>query len=248
MSALPNSLALVAIQDGALEVAADHRNNYAAVQAAVNALIAALSGGVAGQVLESAGASSVAYAYQGGVYRKSTAKTINNSVAETDLLNGEITVGANVMGTSSVLRLTAEGDLLNNTGGTVTAPRFKLKLGATTLLDTNALAGAVTTSAARFGWKIVCEIADLGATNSQWASIDGSYTSGVATGAVAFATGEGYNIANNVVGGVGLTQFKGSNSGAVDMTANQALVLSVILGAASANHEIVLKRALVEVI
>jgi hypothetical protein len=51
MPLLPGSLALASIADGSLIVAADHRNNYAAIQAAVNALIADLGAGLAGQVL-----------------------------------------------------------------------------------------------------------------------------------------------------------------------------------------------------
>src|SRR4051812_34990772 len=46
MPALPGTIALTNIPDGASIVAADHRNNYAAVQAAVNALIGVFSNGV----------------------------------------------------------------------------------------------------------------------------------------------------------------------------------------------------------
>jgi hypothetical protein len=45
MSVLPSSLALTNIADGSNIVAADHRNNYAAIQTAVNALIAITSNG-----------------------------------------------------------------------------------------------------------------------------------------------------------------------------------------------------------
>lgn len=45
MPALPGTIALTNIADGASIVAADHRNNYAAIQAAVNALIALFSNG-----------------------------------------------------------------------------------------------------------------------------------------------------------------------------------------------------------
>lgn len=51
MAALPSSISLTSILDGALAIAADVRNNYAAIQTAVNALITALSGGTAGDVL-----------------------------------------------------------------------------------------------------------------------------------------------------------------------------------------------------
>lgn len=45
MPALPGSLALTNIPDGASIIAADHRNNYTAIQTAVNALIALLANG-----------------------------------------------------------------------------------------------------------------------------------------------------------------------------------------------------------
>lgn len=61
MTALPNTLALAAISDGSLEVAVDHRNNYAAIQTAVNALIADLSGGTAGALLYATSSSAIAY-------------------------------------------------------------------------------------------------------------------------------------------------------------------------------------------
>lgn len=51
MTALPSSLALASVADGSNIVAADHRNNYAAIQTAVNAVIADLGAGAAGQVL-----------------------------------------------------------------------------------------------------------------------------------------------------------------------------------------------------
>lgn len=52
MAALPSNLALANIQDGTDIIAADHRNNYSAIQIAVNSLITALSGGTAGQLLQ----------------------------------------------------------------------------------------------------------------------------------------------------------------------------------------------------
>lgn len=48
---LPNTLALGNIADGSEIIASTHRNNYAAIQAAVNLLRQALAGGTSGQVL-----------------------------------------------------------------------------------------------------------------------------------------------------------------------------------------------------
>lgn len=62
MTVVPNTIALATIADGALEVAVDHRNNYAAIQAQGNGLVADLSGGSAGQVLKALSSSAVAWA------------------------------------------------------------------------------------------------------------------------------------------------------------------------------------------
>lgn len=49
---VPSSLSLTSIADGAQIIASDHRNNYAAIQAAVNALIAFYGGGSVGDLLK----------------------------------------------------------------------------------------------------------------------------------------------------------------------------------------------------
>lgn len=49
---IPSALALTVINDASLIIASPHRNNYAAIQSAVNEVITALSGGSAGQVLQ----------------------------------------------------------------------------------------------------------------------------------------------------------------------------------------------------
>lgn len=55
MPVLPSSLALTSIADGSNIVAADHRNNYSALQTAFNALLADLALGTAGDVLGGVG-------------------------------------------------------------------------------------------------------------------------------------------------------------------------------------------------
>lgn len=188
-------------------------------------------------------------------YRKTTAKTVNNTVAETDLLNGEITIGAGVMGANSVLRLTATGDGVFN--GNITSPQWKLKLGATTLIDTGALSWQ-TMGTNRLGWKLVVEIFNLGATNSQWINFllkgsadylgNGTFTNSRPTG---FVTGEGaYSAWGNVTGSTkgALYEAEGGNAGAVDMTGAQSLVFSVINGFAGVSYETKLYGAVVEII
>jgi hypothetical protein len=268
MPALPGSLALTGIIDGSLITAVDHRNNYLALQTAVNALIADLSGAAAGALLQGTSSSAIGYLPdapidknalvwdaatgrwkpQGGaLYRKVTTKTINNTVAETDLLNGEITIAANLLGANGALRLTVEGEYMQNTGGPQTSPRFKLKFGATTVFDATGVAANITSSGSRFGYKFVVEIANVGATNAQWVTLLGNYIQGLAgNGAGGFAGGMTTQIL--VAGGVGPTNIQGALATAEDTTAAKALQLTVILGNAAVTHEITCKRALVEVL
>jgi hypothetical protein len=180
-----------------------------------------------------------------GLYRKTTAKQVVSSTVETDLLNGEITIGAGVLGTVNALRLTASGDWINNTGANQITPRFKLKLGATTLLDTAVIATNWSSNAARMGWKVEATIQNLGATNSQWAQLvmdmSGFFTG---AGAATFTTGEGINqiITAN------LAKILGANAGTVDTTAAQALAFTVTLPVSNAACDVTLKQAIVEII
>lgn len=192
-------------------------------------------------------------------YRKSTTKAVTDTVADTDLLNGEITVGAGVMSTDRVVRLEAWGDWVQNSGASRTLPRFKIKLGGTptTVIDTGAIgnlhAGA---SASRFGWKITCHIQNLGATNSQWTNFSLEIThadSGAAVGSgsrTVFTTGAGQysviGLAGTVVGGLAFAE--GGAASAIDTTAAMALILSVINPTATSTCETKLYGALVTVL
>ena len=51
MPPLPNTLALENVEDGSSIIASEHRNNYSAIQTAVNALLGILDDGTAGQAL-----------------------------------------------------------------------------------------------------------------------------------------------------------------------------------------------------
>jgi hypothetical protein len=183
--------------------------------------------------------------------KKTTARVINGGsagTAEYDLLNGEFAVAAGSMGASGALRLTAWGDSLAN-AGVLSGFRFKLKLGATTLLDTGVgnPGQMLSSDANRYGWRIQAEILNLGATNAQWATILGNFVNTPNNGGVAsFAVGEGRYVAGNGGAPQALTQFVGGNIGAVDTTVAQALALSVILPASSASLEIKLLGALLE--
>jgi hypothetical protein len=180
-------------------------------------------------------------------YRKTTAKTVNTSVAPTDLLNGEITIGAGVLGTNKLARLTAFGDYKQNSGGATNALRFQLLLGATTLFDTGAPALSLPNSATRESWRIWVEILNT-ASGAQVAHFKIEMAAaGAVNGNAAFTTGEG--VSGSAATG-NITQFilgDAYNASAEDTTTSKALVLNIINPSASATCETVLKGALVEI-
>lgn len=177
-------------------------------------------------------------------YKKNSSLLVVNSIAEADLLNGEITVDANAISPSGVLRLTAWGDSKNNSGAAQHPPRFKFKLGSTTVFDTSAANFADWgNSALRLGWRIEAEVSNLGVATSQWCSITVNFSGAITAGDnAAFTTGEGIyaSMANAYIG-------IGCASSAVDTTAAQALVLSVINPAANASLDVTLKSAVVTI-
>ena len=159
-------------------------------------------------------------------WRKETSKTVNNTVTETDLLNGEFTLKGNALGVNGTLRLVMAGDWLQNSGSNTGPPRFKFKVGAgpTTIIDTNT-GTASASSVNRKAWEIVVEIRNLGATGSQWTSIEGSVMyDGANAAGVVFTTGEGiYSI-----GVQGMCLIIGGNAMSLDTTADQSIQFAVI--------------------
>lgn len=180
-------------------------------------------------------------------YRKTTAKTVNTSVAATDLLNAEITIAANAIGATGKLRLTAFGDWLQNAGVTTNTWRWQLIFGSTTIFDTGAVASSLSSQATRWPWKIVVEIQNT-ATNAQVAyiTIDQTFGGTDTSGSATFTTGEGrYGPASTNAVQLGGSAY---NTSSVDTTAARALVLNVINPSASASCETKLTSALVEII
>lgn len=192
------------------------------------------------------------------VYRKTTAKAVTNTVTDTDLLNGEITVAAGAMGTSSVVRLSAFGDWINNSGSNQALPVFSLKLGATPTVVIKSPASSVfsSTTTTRYGWSVDATIMNLGAANSQWVSfrmaISALYTPNVAATVLsAFQVGEGNLVEGlNGNGTTGLAAATGQagNSAAIDTTASMNLILSVINPTATATCETKLYGAIAEIV
>lgn len=228
-----------------------HATNYAAIQALLNGGLDAANlddmGATAGQALIWSGSSWAPGTISPTSYRKTTAKTVNTTTAATDLLNGEITLGAGVLSTNKIARLSAWGDWKQNSGGAAAPPRFQVLLGGTTLLDTGT-AGTCANAATRYGWKIVVEIMNLGATNVQLLNMQVDLSASVtASGETVFTTGEGvFQLFTGSA--LGFAKAEGYNAGAKDSTAALALVLNVINGSANANYETKLFGALVEIL
>ena len=187
-----------------------------------------------------------------GHWRKSSSKTVAGTTTATDLLNGEVTIDARAMGLDKILRLTAWGDWKQNSGSGRDVPAFQLIFGGATVIDTDSSGGSVvSSSSARFGWKIQCEILNLAATRSQWATFSGwlGFAPAGPESVQNFTTGEGYVFADNAASiSNGRAQYLGSNTGSVDTTSSCPLLLKVKNANSSANYETKLYGALVEII
>jgi hypothetical protein len=181
-------------------------------------------------------------------YRKTTTKAVNTTTSATDLLNGEITIGANVLGTSNLAFISAWGDWKQNSGGTAGPPQMQLLLGASTLIDTNSIGLTVPNAATREPWFVDALIMNSGATNTQIVKFNLRVYSSANPGnnlVAAFTTGTGVYMGDNTTS---LIEAAGVTTGAVDTTSGQALKLNVINASASANYETKLFGCLVVIL
>lgn len=184
-------------------------------------------------------------------YRKVTSKAVNTSVAATDLLNGEITIAANILGTTGMLRATLMGDFLQNVGSVQTIQNFQVVFGGTTQLDTGTGAAIkVPTSATRGWWNAVIEIQNLTAA-TQVISLKTFLTTGPGVGAYSVSSGSNFTTGAGtfaLLGGLNDAAFAiGGAKGTIDTTTNKTLVFNVINGANNAAYETQLLAAYVEV-
>ena len=189
-----------------------------------------------------------------GYLRKTTAKAVSGTTTATDLLNGEFTLPAGAMSTDKIVRLTAWGDFKQNTGSARDFPTFELLLGATTLIVTSGSgAGSVAASVSnRYGWRIQCEIQNLGSASSQQSYLFGQLSfKAIATSgnlSSVFDTGNGVIMTDMESGAWGSTNLSGGNTSSVDTSASLALLLNVVNANNGANYETKLLGALVEII
>lgn len=181
--------------------------------------------------------------------RKTTTKTVQNTVVETDLLNGEFLLPGSVVSSApgwNGLRLTAKGTMRQFSGAVQASPRFGVVLGGTKVLDTQAIGAVWNSTNTDLGWKAVIEIENSGKA-SQWSDLDMVLTSGFAAAslvpvlnAAGVACGE---YANNAVD---QAFAYGGGASAIDCSFQRLLAFTVILPVASANVNVVLQRATLE--
>ena len=101
-------------------------------------------------------------------YRKNTTTDVVNTVTNTDLLAGSITVAGNAMGANGILEIYAWGDYLNNTG----SPQNITVALQHDSSGTTGVGTSVVASATRSGWFIQWFINNQNATNvQQWGGL-----------------------------------------------------------------------------
>lgn len=171
------------------------------------------------------------------IYDRITAAVdVASSVAETTLYSKA--VGAGHMSTDRMLRLTLLGDFLHNAGAgdTVTVNG---KFGGTSFVaDTSNLGG--TANANRQPWRMVFEIANLGAANSQYVSLQADL--GNAAGTASTGIGD-LAVTGPAPGLLGI-----STLGTIDTTAAQTILVSVQWSASSASNSFRRRYAVLELL
>jgi hypothetical protein len=163
--------------------------------------------------------------------RANTLQTVVNTTTETSVFS--FSVPGNTLGTTRMMRLTLLGDILNNSGATVTfTPR--IKFGATTLY---ADAISLSTSGNRRGFCATIYLSAQNATNVQ--TLGGHLT---LSGNGTTTTGIGDFGASST----GDTAISGS--AAIDSTAAQTFTVTIQFGTANANTDFRRQYAILELL
>ena len=137
-----------------------------------------------------------------------------------------VTVPANSMSTTGAVYMRMEGDYLFNNGAGDTL-RLRVKFGGVTHIDSGAVVIS-TNIATRWPWTLDVWVRADGATNAQLITALLTYhRTGSGT---AVTTGIGSFMAANVSGGLA------QNTGTIDTTADQALLVTAQWSASSANN------------
>jgi hypothetical protein len=171
---------------------------------------------------------------------KITQKEVVNTLAKTDLLNGEITIPANSMSAQGAIRFWMNGDYINNTasGQTLT---LELKLGATVLWDSG-VSGYIATSPTTRAWYCEGLIQALNSTSAQRGG--GFFILGPTKTAIVGESG----IADVSSGWYQQAGHFDTIAGAVPMNAAQAFTFSVTHSSALASLTMRLQYARFEVV
>jgi hypothetical protein len=169
---------------------------------------------------------------------KLTQKEIVNTLAKTDLLNGEITIPANSMNAQGAIRFWMNGDYINSTA-TLQTIQLELKLGTTVLWDSG-LSGSIGISATPRAWYCEGLIQALNSTSAQRGG--GFFTLGPTKAAITGESGLA-DVASDQQAG----HFD-TITGAVPMNAAQAFTFSVTHSSASASLIMRLDYARFEVV
>ncbi len=172
---------------------------------------------------------------------KRTTTDVVSTASKTDLFGGAFaSIAGNSLSSTGRMRIVAGGDYLNNTGANRTID-LELKLGANVLWDSG-VSDTIGTTTVRQAWHFVAEIQALSSTSAQIAS--GLFGMG---GNDAATTGLGKIRAPANTGGILFTPFLSVQT-ATDMTAAEALTLSVTHSASSASLSMRCMYARVEIL
>ncbi len=160
--------------------------------------------------------------------RDASVNTFNTTVAETTIYS--YTIPANTLGANDEIHTRILNYYFNNTGSS-RGYIIKVKLGGTTIVDFDTSSSYFSSNSAKRLVKVDVYISSLGATNSQYVTIQVNHASGTSPSG-SITTGEGSLWSNNI----GNIQV-GSGTLSQDMTSSKVFEISVQLSASSANHE-----------
>lgn len=159
--------------------------------------------------------------------RDASVNTFNTTTTETTIYS--YTIPANTLGANDEIYTRILNYYLNNTGS-AKGYVIKVKLGGTTVIDFDTTTFFGSNSAKRLV-KVDIYISSLGATNSQYVTMQINHASG-STPSGSITTGEGSLWSNNI-GNVQL----GSGVLSQDMTSSKVFEVSIQLSTSSASHE-----------
>lgn len=148
------------------------------------------------------------------ILNRGSSVDVVSTAAETSVFAPSVAGG--LMSTNRMLRATIIGDFLYNNAITDTVT-FKVKFGGTTFMaDTIGNSTSALTGAVRFPWKLVVEIANIGAANSQFIN------------ALLLMTGQQGGAYSSATTGIGFLSALETNANSRDQPAGGILGISTL--------------------